>query len=42
MHRAIPLHAQTKDLVCAHIERLWGHAVELVEIAEEDRTAPAD
>jgi spore cortex formation protein SpoVR/YcgB (stage V sporulation) len=32
MHRGVPLHDKTKDLVLAHVERLWGHAVELEEI----------
>ena len=31
MHRGIPLHEQTRELVCAHIERLWGHEVVLEE-----------
>jgi spore cortex formation protein SpoVR/YcgB (stage V sporulation) len=33
MHRGIPLHEQTKELVCEHLERLWGHEVELEEVA---------
>jgi spore cortex formation protein SpoVR/YcgB (stage V sporulation) len=37
MHRGIPLHEQTRDLVCGHIERLWGHEVVLQEIADEDQ-----
>jgi len=36
MHRGIPLHENTADLVLAHVERLWGHAVELKEINGED------
>jgi spore cortex formation protein SpoVR/YcgB (stage V sporulation) len=38
-HRRIPLHDQTKELVCAHIERLWGHGVILEETLEEDQAA---
>jgi stage V sporulation protein R len=33
MHRGIPLHEQTKELVCEHLARLWGHEVELEEVA---------
>jgi spore cortex formation protein SpoVR/YcgB (stage V sporulation) len=33
MHRGIPLHNQTKELVLAHVERLWGHDVKLEERA---------
>ncbi|HEY0301867.1 MAG TPA: SpoVR family protein [Rhizomicrobium sp.] len=33
MHRATPLHNPTKELVLAHVERLWGHDVKLVERA---------
>ncbi|MEI9994776.1 MAG: SpoVR family protein [Rhizomicrobium sp.] len=33
MHRGIPLHNQTKELVLAHVERLWGHDVKLEECA---------
>jgi spore cortex formation protein SpoVR/YcgB (stage V sporulation) len=36
MHRGIPLHEPTRDLVCAHLERLWGHDVVLKEISEDD------
>ena len=36
MHRAVPLHDQTKELVCAHLERLWGHEVVLEEVAGDD------
>ena len=32
MHRGIPLNGQTKNIVLAHVERLWGHDVELEEI----------
>jgi stage V sporulation protein R len=32
MHRGAPLHEQTKNLVLAHVERLWGHEVDLDEI----------
>jgi spore cortex formation protein SpoVR/YcgB (stage V sporulation) len=39
MHRRIPLHEQTRALVCAHIERLWGHEVVLDEVVDEDRAA---
>jgi spore cortex formation protein SpoVR/YcgB (stage V sporulation) len=35
MHRAIPLQLKAKELVLAHIERLWGHEVELTEVAGE-------
>jgi spore cortex formation protein SpoVR/YcgB (stage V sporulation) len=35
MHRGIPLHEPTRELVCAHLERLWGHEVVLGE-AEDD------
>ena len=31
MHRGVPLHQATRDLVMAHIERLWGHEVTLEE-----------
>ncbi len=31
MHRGVPLHQATKELVVAHIERLWGHDVTLDE-----------
>jgi len=36
MHRAMPLHAPTKELVCAHLERLWGHEVQLDEVQGEE------
>jgi spore cortex formation protein SpoVR/YcgB (stage V sporulation) len=32
MHRGIPLHEPTRELVCSHLERLWGHEVELEEV----------
>ncbi|HEY8698645.1 MAG TPA: SpoVR family protein [Rhizomicrobium sp.] len=35
MHRDVPLHEQTKDLVLAHVERLWGHEVALEEIESD-------
>jgi stage V sporulation protein R len=31
MHSGIPLHEPTRELVCAHLERLWGHEVVLSE-----------
>jgi spore cortex formation protein SpoVR/YcgB (stage V sporulation) len=31
MHRGVPLHEPTRELVCTHVERLWGHEVELQE-----------
>jgi spore cortex formation protein SpoVR/YcgB (stage V sporulation) len=31
MHRGVPLNGRTKDQVLAHVERLWGHEVELKE-----------
>jgi stage V sporulation protein R len=34
MHRGVPLHLQTRDLVVAHVERLWGHDVKLEERAD--------
>ena len=33
LHRGVPLHNQTKELVVAHVERLWGHDVKLEEQA---------
>ncbi len=33
MHRGIPLHDATRDMVLAHVERLWGHDVMLEEVA---------
>ena len=34
MNRGVPLHHATKELVLAHIERLWGHDVVLEEVAQ--------
>ena len=34
MHRGVPLHGATRDLVVAHVERLWGHDVVLEEVAD--------
>lgn len=34
MHQGIPLHQATKEMVIAHIKRLWGHDVVLEEVAE--------
>jgi stage V sporulation protein R len=34
MHRGVPLHAQTKDMVLPHLERLWGYDVVIEEVAE--------
>jgi stage V sporulation protein R len=31
-HRGIPLHDQSREIVCAHIERLWGHEVIFEEV----------
>ena len=31
MHNGIPLHEATREFVCAHLERLWGHEVALSE-----------
>lgn len=31
MHRGVPLHEPTREHVCAHVERLWGHEVVLEE-----------
>jgi len=31
MHRGVPLHEPTREFVCAHVERLWGHEVALEE-----------
>jgi spore cortex formation protein SpoVR/YcgB (stage V sporulation) len=39
MHRGVPLNEKTKDLVLAHVERLWGHDVDLEETDAEDRGA---
>jgi spore cortex formation protein SpoVR/YcgB (stage V sporulation) len=35
MHNGIPLHRQTRELVVAHVERLWGHEVTLDEAEGE-------
>src|SRR5262249_25463245 len=35
-HRGVPLHKATRDLVCAHIERLGGHDVVLEEADDEE------
>ncbi|HEV2563029.1 MAG TPA: SpoVR family protein [Rhizomicrobium sp.] len=35
MHRGVPLHHATKELVVQHIERLWGHEVTLEERADD-------
>jgi spore cortex formation protein SpoVR/YcgB (stage V sporulation) len=32
MHRGVPLDGKTRELVLAHVERLWGHDVGLSEI----------
>ena len=32
MHRGVPLHEKTKHAVLAHVERLWGHEVDLEEV----------
>jgi spore cortex formation protein SpoVR/YcgB (stage V sporulation) len=34
MHRGVPLHDATKELVLTHVERLWGHDVVLEEVAD--------
>ncbi len=34
MNRGVPLHHATKELVLAHVERLWGHDVVLEEVTE--------
>ncbi|MBI3675075.1 MAG: SpoVR family protein [Proteobacteria bacterium] len=39
MHRGVPLHHATKELVLAHVEKLWGHDVALEEIAAEETVA---
>ncbi len=36
MHRGIPLHAPTRELVCGHLERLWGHEVQLEDVQGEE------
>ena len=35
MHRGVPLHHATKELVVQHIENLWGHEVTLEERADD-------
>jgi len=35
MNRGVPLHDGARDLMLAHIERLWGHEVELSEVARD-------
>jgi spore cortex formation protein SpoVR/YcgB (stage V sporulation) len=35
MHRGIPLHEATRELVCGHLERLWGHQVVLSETEDD-------
>ncbi len=35
MHRGVPLQYNARELVKTHIERLWGHDVELTEVAGE-------
>ena len=34
MHRGVPLNITQRDMVLPHIERLWGHEVELEEVSE--------
>ena len=41
MHRGVPLNEKTKDLVLAHVERLWGHDVELEEVDGADEGPPS-
>jgi len=36
MHKGVPLHRGTREAVCAHIERLWGHDVVLEDVDGED------
>ncbi|MGH6890072.1 MAG: SpoVR family protein [Rhizomicrobium sp.] len=36
MHRGVPLHEDTRDHVCVHIERLWGHDVVLTAVDAEE------
>ena len=36
MNRGVPLHVQSRELVCAHIERLWGHEVLFEEVPNEE------
>jgi spore cortex formation protein SpoVR/YcgB (stage V sporulation) len=35
MHRGIPLHQASKDVILAHIEHLWGHEVALEEVSAD-------
>ena len=35
MHNGVLLHEPTRELVCAHLERLWGHEVVLSETEDE-------
>ncbi len=35
MHRGIPLHQASKDVILAHIEHLWGHEVALQEVPDD-------
>ena len=35
MHRGVPLHDATRDMVLVHVERLWGHDVMLEEVASD-------
>jgi stage V sporulation protein R len=34
MHRGVPLNIAQRDMVVPHIERLWGHEVELEEVGD--------
>jgi spore cortex formation protein SpoVR/YcgB (stage V sporulation) len=36
MHRGIPLHGPTKELVRAHLERLWGHEIQLDDVQGDE------
>jgi len=36
MHNGVPLHEATRELVRAHLERLWGHEVVLAETDGND------
>ncbi|HEX3431363.1 MAG TPA: SpoVR family protein [Rhizomicrobium sp.] len=35
MHNGVPLHEATRELVTAHLERLWGHEVVLAETEDD-------
>ena len=35
MHRGIPLHQASRDVILAHIEHLWGHEVALEEVSDD-------